>query len=44
MPAGEREEVRLLLARDGLTGELLDAATEAVTADRRRLVEVMMAR
>jgi VIT1/CCC1 family predicted Fe2+/Mn2+ transporter len=44
VPAGEREEVRQLLARDGLTGELLDAATEAVTADRRRWVDVMMTR
>jgi VIT1/CCC1 family predicted Fe2+/Mn2+ transporter len=44
VPAGEREEVRQLLARDGLTGELLDAATAAVTADRRRWVDVMMAR
>ena len=32
MPAGEREEVRQLLARDGLSGELLDAATDAVTS------------
>jgi VIT1/CCC1 family predicted Fe2+/Mn2+ transporter len=44
VPAGEREEVRQLLARDGLTGELLDAATAAVTADRRRWVDMMMAR
>jgi vacuolar iron transporter family protein len=44
VPAGEREEVRQLLARDGLDGELLDAATDAVTSDRRRWVEVMMAR
>jgi vacuolar iron transporter family protein len=44
VPAGEREEVRQLLARDGLEGELLDAATDAVTSDRRRWVEVMMAR
>ena len=32
VPAGEREEVRQLLARDGLSGELLDAATDAVTS------------
>ena len=44
VPAGEREEVRQLLARDGLSGELLDAATDAVTSDRRRWVETMMAR
>ena len=44
VPAGEREEVRQLLARDGLSGELLDAATDAVTSDRQRWVEMMMAR
>ena len=33
-----------MLARDGLAGELLDAAADAVTSDRRRWVEVMMAR
>ena len=44
VPAGEREEVRQLLVRDGLSGELLDAATEAVTSDRQRWVDVMMAR
>ena len=44
VPAGEREEVRQLLARDGLSGELLDAATDAVTSDRQRWVDVMMAR
>jgi VIT1/CCC1 family predicted Fe2+/Mn2+ transporter len=44
VPAGEREEVRQLLARDGLAGEVLDAAADAVTSDRRRWVEVMMAR
>jgi VIT1/CCC1 family predicted Fe2+/Mn2+ transporter len=43
-PAGEREEVRQLLARDGLSGDVLDTATEAITADRQRWVEVMMAR
>jgi VIT1/CCC1 family predicted Fe2+/Mn2+ transporter len=44
VPAGEREEVRQLLARDGLTGKLLDAATAAVTSDRQRWVDMMMAR
>jgi VIT1/CCC1 family predicted Fe2+/Mn2+ transporter len=44
VPAGEREEVRQLLARDGLSGELLDEATKAVTSDRQRWVDMMMAR
>ena len=44
VPAGEREEVRQLLARDGMDGELIDAATKAVTSDRRRWVDMMMAR
>jgi VIT1/CCC1 family predicted Fe2+/Mn2+ transporter len=43
-PAGEREEVRQLLARDGLTGPVLDTATAAITADRHRWVEMMLAR
>jgi VIT1/CCC1 family predicted Fe2+/Mn2+ transporter len=43
-PAGEREEVRQLLARDGLTGDVLATATDAITADRQRWIDVMMAR
>jgi VIT1/CCC1 family predicted Fe2+/Mn2+ transporter len=43
-PAGEREEVRQLLARDGLTGHVLDTATDAITADRQRWIDVMMSR
>ena len=43
-PAGEREEVRQLLARDGLSGDVLAQATDAVVADRERWIEVMMER
>lgn len=44
MPAGEREEVRQLLARDGFEGELLERATAAITSDRERWIQLMMAR
>lgn len=44
VPAGEREEVRQLLARDALAGELLERATDAVTADRQRWIDVMLTR
>lgn len=44
VPAGEREEVRQLLARDGLEGDVLDEATATVTTDRERWIELMMAR
>ena len=44
VPEGEREEIRQLLARDGLRGDVLERATEAVTADHRRWIDVMMTR
>jgi VIT1/CCC1 family predicted Fe2+/Mn2+ transporter len=44
VPEGEREEIRQLLARDGLSGDVLDRATNAVTSDRRRWIDVMMTR
>ena len=44
VPEGEREEIRQLLARDGLSGDVLDRATDAVTSDRRRWIDVMMTR
>jgi VIT1/CCC1 family predicted Fe2+/Mn2+ transporter len=42
VPAGEREEVRQLLARWGLDDESLDAATDAVTRDPDRWVSFML--
>jgi VIT1/CCC1 family predicted Fe2+/Mn2+ transporter len=42
MPAGEREEVRQLLAGWDLHGGLLDRVVDAICADRDRWVELMM--
>jgi VIT1/CCC1 family predicted Fe2+/Mn2+ transporter len=42
VPAGEREEVRQILARWGLGDGLLDGATGAITQDRARWVRFMM--
>lgn len=42
-PDGEREEVRQILAQSGLAGSTLDRAVEAVTADRRRWIDFMVA-
>lgn len=42
VPAGEREEVRQLLARWGLDDESLDAATDAITRDPDRWVGFML--
>lgn len=42
VPSGEREEVRQLLAPWGLEPDLLDEVVDAVTADRKRWVELMM--
>lgn len=44
MPAGEREEVRQLLQRDGLDGVVLESATDAIISDRERWIDVMLER
>ena len=42
VPAGEREEVRQLLARWDLDDELLEGVLDAITRDRDRWVNLMM--
>jgi vacuolar iron transporter family protein len=41
-PAGEREEVREIVRKLGLTGELLDRVVSAVTSDRERWIRIML--
>lgn len=41
-PEGERREVRAILARKGLSGKVLDDATEAVTSDHDTWIELML--
>jgi vacuolar iron transporter family protein len=41
-PAGEREEVREIVRKLGLTGELLDRVVSAVTSDRDRWIRMML--
>jgi VIT1/CCC1 family predicted Fe2+/Mn2+ transporter len=41
-PSGEREEVRQLLAAKGLSGQTLDEAVAAITADETRWVAFML--
>jgi vacuolar iron transporter family protein len=41
-PAGEREEVREILRKLGLTGELLERVVSAVTSDRDRWIRMMV--
>jgi VIT1/CCC1 family predicted Fe2+/Mn2+ transporter len=41
-PDGEREELRQILALKGLSGPLLEDATDAITADTARWVEMML--
>ncbi|MEO6989937.1 MAG: VIT1/CCC1 transporter family protein [Candidatus Baltobacteraceae bacterium] len=42
MPQEERREIELIFAKYGLEGRALDAATDAITSDRRRWVDFMM--
>ena len=41
-PAGEREEVREIVRKLGLTGELLERVVSAVTSDRDRWIRMML--
>ena len=41
-PDGEKLEVREILSRKGLTGGVLDEATEAITQDRESWIALMM--
>ena len=41
-PRGEWHEAREILSQKGLSGQVLDAATNAITADRERWIELMM--
>ena len=42
VPAGEREELRQMLAAQGLGGDVLDQAVRAISADRGRWIDLMM--
>ena len=42
VPAGEREELRQLLASRGLEGELLEQVVDVIAADRDGWIDVMM--
>ncbi len=41
-PDGERNEVREILRQKGFDGDILDAATEVITADRDRWIDIML--
>lgn len=42
VPDGEREEVRQILASKGLTGDVLEEAVDAVTADHEKWIDLML--
>lgn len=42
VPEGEREEVRQILARKGLAGEVLDGAVEAICAREKTWIDLML--
>ncbi len=41
-PEGEREELRQILELKGLSGDVLEKATDAITADRKRWIDIML--
>ena len=41
-PAGERAELREILAAKGLQGDVLTAATDAIASDRKRWIDMML--